>query len=143
MAVADVLQQVEIFSQMPTKDLNRVAGVARIKSFKRGEVIVKEGELGVAFYVISKGAVDVVKGLGTAEERTDARLHAGDFFGEMALFDNQVRSHSIRAAEDTECYVITKWDFNAELNAPGSKIAVALLPILARRLRAVAESHTH
>jgi CRP-like cAMP-binding protein len=58
----------------------------------------------------------------------------GNFFGEMSLFDNEVRSASVRAAEPTECLVLTKWDFNAELTTSPT-ITHAMFRILARRIR--------
>lgn len=137
MSVEETLANVELFSQMPSKDLSRLAKLAVKKTYKAGDVIVREGELGVAFYVISNGTVEVVKGQ-PPNEVVLANVGPGEtgFFGEMALFhDNQPRSATIRAATDCEMLVITKWDFNAELNAPGSKMAVAMLPILAKRIR--------
>jgi CRP-like cAMP-binding protein len=61
----------------------------------------------------------------------------------MALFENQRRSASVRAVEATDCLVLTRWDFNAELTAAGSRIAISLLPVLARRIRAAGESMSH
>lgn len=137
MATEDILAQVELFSELPSRDLTRLAKLAVMKSFKKGDVIISEGELGVAFYVVANGQVDVVQG-----DTTLSTLGPEAFFGEMALFENQVRSASVRAVTDCECVVITRWDFNAELNRPGSRIAVALLPVLARRIRrAEAASH--
>jgi CRP/FNR family cyclic AMP-dependent transcriptional regulator len=143
MALEDTLAKVELFSELPTKDLQRIARLCVTKQFKKGDAIVREGELGIAFYVVSKGKVDVVANLGKANEQILVSHNPGGYFGEMALFDNQVRSASVRAAEDSECLVLTKWDFNAELNAPGSRIAVALLPVLARRVRNFTDAATH
>jgi CRP-like cAMP-binding protein len=57
----------------------------------------------------------------------------------MALFDNQMRSASVRALEDTECLVLTKWDFNAELRESDAKLAITMLALLARRIRNMTE----
>jgi CRP-like cAMP-binding protein len=138
----ETLANVELFAELSESDIDRLAKVTVVRDFKAGDVIVREGELGVAFYIVAKGHVEVVKGLGSGNEQMVARLGPGEFFGEMALFDNQVRSHSVRALEDTECLVLTKWDFNAELNT-SSSIAMAMLQVLARRLRGLQEAHTH
>src|SRR5581483_5846998 len=140
MSIEDTLAQVELFSEMPRKDLARLAKVTVPKQDKSGEVIVHEGDLGIAFYIVSKGHVEIVRGLGTKDEQVIYTHSPGGFFGEMALFDNQVRSASARAKDDAECLVITKWDFGAEVNSPGSRVAVALLPILARRIRQLNET---
>jgi CRP-like cAMP-binding protein len=134
MAVEDTLTKIDLFSEMPRRDLERLARVTLVKDFKKGDIIVRQGDLGIAFYAVSKGTVEIFHNVNGAEEPL-ATLHEGDFFGEMALLDNQVRSASARAREDCQCFVLTKWDFNAELNTPESRVAIAMLPILARRIR--------
>jgi CRP-like cAMP-binding protein len=140
MAIEDTLANVELFAELPRRDLSRLAKVTVVRDYDKGAVIVKEGELGVAFYVVAEGRVEVVKDLGTDKEQVVAEMGPDSFFGEMALFDNQVRSASVRAMIPTQCLVITKWDFNAELTGPGARIAIALLAVLARRIRALNEA---
>jgi CRP-like cAMP-binding protein len=142
MSLEDTLAEVEIFSELPRGDLERLAKVTVVRQYKDGDVIVKEGEMGVAFYVVSRGHVEVFKGT-AGVEHSIATLGPGSFFGEMALFDNQVRSASVRAKGDCECLVLTKWDFNAELTTGGCRIATAMLAILARRIRGMTDASTH
>jgi CRP-like cAMP-binding protein len=143
MAVEDTLARVELFAELEKEDLQRIAKSCVIREFKPGDLVVRENEVGVAFYVIDKGRVEVVKNLGTPEEQVLDTMGPTSFFGEMALFDNHLRSASIRAIEETRCLVLTKWDFNAEL-AQNTHIAVAMLAILARRIRHLDEAaHTH
>ena len=143
MAVEDTLARVELFADLEKEDLQRIAKSCVIREFKPGDVIARENEVGVAFYVIDKGRVEVVKNLGKPEEQLLDTMGPFSFFGEMALFDNHVRSASIRAIEETRCLVLTKWDFNAELSQ-NTHIAVAMLAILARRIRHLnEEAHTH
>jgi CRP-like cAMP-binding protein len=142
MAVEDTLAQIELFADLDKSDLSRLAKATLVREFNAGDVIVREGEAGVAFYIISRGTVEVVKGLGTAGEQVVGTLKQGTFFGEMALFDNQLRSASVRAATDCECLVLTKWDFNAEMSQ-NSSIAIAMLGVLARRIRSMNEALTH
>ena len=142
MAIEDTLAKVELFADLDKSDLARLAKATVVREYKQGDVIVREGEAGVAFYVVSRGNVEVVKGLGTANEQVMGSVHEGSFFGEMALFDNHMRSASVRAATDCECLVLTKWDFNAEMTQ-NSSIAIAMLAILARRIRSLNEAITH
>jgi CRP-like cAMP-binding protein len=134
LSIEETLAHVELFSELEQDDLERVAKVVVTREFEAGDTIVREGELGVAFYIIGKGKVEVVRGLGSGNEQVLASMGEGDFFGEMALFDNEVRSASVRAAEATECLVLTKWDFNAELTTSPS-LTHAMFRILARRIR--------
>jgi CRP/FNR family cyclic AMP-dependent transcriptional regulator len=140
--VEDTLARVELFADLDREDLERLAKASVVRDFQKDDVILKEGETGVAFYVISRGSVDVVKDAGTSSEQHLATLKAGQFFGEMALFDNQLRSASVRAAEGTQCIVLTKWDVNAEMMQNG-RIAVAMLSVLARRIRRLNEDPSH
>jgi CRP-like cAMP-binding protein len=134
LSVEETLAHVELFSELDQDDLERLAKVTVSRNFESGDVIVREGELGVAFYVVARGKVEVVKDLGTGNEQVLASMGEGDFFGEMSLFDNEVRSASVRAVEATECLVLTKWDFNAELTTSPT-ITHAMFRILARRIR--------
>jgi CRP-like cAMP-binding protein len=70
-----------------------------------------------------------------------ATLGPGDFFGEMALFQGQARSATVRALEDTECLAMTGWDFRAELSTD-AEITMAVLETVVRRLRELEERLT-
>ncbi|HEU0072753.1 MAG TPA: cyclic nucleotide-binding domain-containing protein [Dehalococcoidia bacterium] len=139
MAMEDTLARVELFADLGKDDIARLAKSTLTRDFKKGDVIVRENEAGVAFYIVAEGSVEVVKGLGTPSEQVIGTVTAGSFFGEMALFDNHVRSASVRAATDCQCLVITKWDFNAEMSQ-NSHIAIAMLAVLARRIRSLNEA---
>src|SRR4051794_34301126 len=91
MTLEETLATVEIFSELPQADIARLAKVTVVRQYKDGDVIVREGELGVAFYVVAQGQVEVFKPNGDSEQ-TLSTLGEGSFFGEMALFDNHVRS---------------------------------------------------
>lgn len=142
MSVEDTLATVELFADLDNEDLSRLAKSCVVRDFESGDIIVKEGETGVAFYVIASGSVEVIKGLGTEHEQVLDTLSAGNFFGEMALFDNHLRSTSVRARGDCQCLALTKWDFNAELIQNG-RIGLAMLAVLARRIRHLNEELTH
>ena len=139
MSIEDALAQVPLFSQLSRKDLKRLAKGTVTRQFEKGHVIVKEGDQALAFYLICSGHAEVVKGAEGSNPRVLSTLGPGDFFGEMALIDGYLRSASVRALEDTECLVLSRWDFMAELRS-SPYIAVQMLPVLSRRLREI-ESH--
>ena len=136
MNIEDTLSQVPLFSQLSRKDLKRLAKGTVTRQFGKGAVIVKEGDQAIAFYLMRSGRAEVVKGAEGSSPRVLNTVGPGDFFGEMALLDGYLRSASVRALEDTECLVLSRWDFLAELRSTPS-IAVQMLPILSRRLREV------
>jgi CRP/FNR family transcriptional regulator, cyclic AMP receptor protein len=130
----DVLAARPLFSQMSRKDLRRLGRAVVERKFKKGETIVNQGELAVAFFMLTKGRVAVVKGDGLKPSDNLNEIGAGGFFGEMALLDGAPRAASIKALEDTECLVLSRWDFVGELRTNAS-MAVAMLSVLTQRLR--------
>jgi CRP-like cAMP-binding protein len=118
MSIEDLLASLEPFRELTRDDIARLARATVPRSYQSGQAIVREGELGVSFFVVSEGKVEVVGGLGSGHEVVFATLVAGGYFGEMALFDNQVLTASVRAVEDSECLVLTKWDYLAATSPP-------------------------
>jgi CRP/FNR family transcriptional regulator len=127
------LERVPLFSQVGRKDLERLAKLATERNFTSGTEIVKEGEVGVAMFIIASGEVEAVK------QEDGREIHVADqgrggFFGEMALFENFPRSATVRAKSDVECLALTEWDLHAELRET-PEISMQLLKAVVRRLR--------
>lgn len=126
----DLLKKVPLFSELGKRDLERLAKLMVPRSVKAGETIIKENDQAAGFFIVSEGKAEAVRGA----DHVLAGFGPGDFFGEMALFEGFPRSATVRAVEDTELLAMTRWDFMAEMkNHP--EIAVAMLPVLVRRLR--------
>ena len=134
MDAKEALAKSTIFSVLDQRSLNALARAATLRRFAPGDLLVKEGEEAVAFFVVCEGRLEVVKGLGQEGERVVGTLNPGDFFGEMALLDGFPRAAAVRAATDCECLALTRWDFLAEVRG-NINVALALLPVLSRRLR--------
>jgi CRP-like cAMP-binding protein len=130
----DALGRIPLFSQLRREDLKRLGAAMAAREFPGGEVVLKEGERAAGFFVITKGRVEVVNGLGSGSERQLATLGAGEFFGEMGLLDGYPCSASVRALEDTDCLVLPRSDFLGELRQ-NPQMAVSMLPVLSARLR--------
>jgi CRP-like cAMP-binding protein len=133
MAHEEQLAQVPLFSQLSRKDLSRLGRAVVERNYKKGETIVKEGEQAVAFFMVANGKVEVARGGGAKKNKLND-LGPGQFFGEMALLDGGPRSATVKALEDTQCLVLSRWDFVAELRT-NPQVAVSMLPILSRWLR--------
>ena len=133
MAHEDTLGAVPLFSHLSSEALGRLAKSVVPRKYPAGATIVGEGEQAVAFYVIVSGKVEVSKG---GQELNT--LRTGDFFGEMSLLDGRPRVATLKALDDTECLVMARWDFTAELNTDPS-IAASMLPTLSNRIRALEE----
>ena len=132
----DMLEKVTIFSRLDRRHLKQLSKLMVPRAFKSGDVIIKEKDQAAGFFVITSGKVEVVRGAGGDKPEVLNTLGAGDFFGEMALFEGFPRSATVRCLEDTECLALTRWDFRAELTSH-AEIAVAVLETVVHRLRDV------
>jgi CRP/FNR family transcriptional regulator, cyclic AMP receptor protein len=133
----DLFATVPLFKGLEPDELKSLSSSSKQVDFKPGDYIVKEGDAGLGFYIISSGQA-LVKRKG----KTVAKLRRGDFFGEMSLLDNQPRSADVVAEDQTKCVVLLRWNFWAVVNK-NRKIAKALLEEMARRLRATNEALTN
>ncbi len=129
-APVDVLKNVPLFSRLDERELARLADRFQERSFSPGETVIEEGSTGTSFFIIGEGNAEVSSG-GSVR----GQLGAGDYFGEMALVDEGVRSASIIATSDLRCYFLTPWEFRPFVEEH-PQLAWALLQTLARRLRA-------
>ena len=138
MPVTEVLRKVPLFSEIPPADYQRVVDVARERSYPKNSVILFEDDPGDALYVVGSGQVKVVLIGEDGREVILSVLGAGEFFGEMALIDDEPRSAHVIAMEDSMLVVLRREDFQPIL-ASTPAIAIALLRELSRRLRRVDE----
>jgi CRP/FNR family transcriptional regulator, cyclic AMP receptor protein len=125
-----------LLGELPPEELRRVLGVARRRTFARGEVVFHEGDPGDALHLIAKGrfAVRVTTRLG--ERATLAIRGPGEAFGELALINNAPRSATVAALEPGETVSIRQAEFD-ELRRehPGvNRILVSLLANSVRRM---------
>jgi CRP-like cAMP-binding protein len=101
--------------------------------YRDGEVIIKQGESGDCLYVIQKGKVEVVDESSNNEIRL-AELGETEFFGEMGLFEKDVRSATVRAIGETKVLTVDRKNFYQTIQKDPS-IAYRLLEKLSNRLR--------
>jgi CRP/FNR family cyclic AMP-dependent transcriptional regulator len=103
------------------------------REFKRGEVLFREGDPGKEMYVVQAGKVNITK---TVRETAKilATLGAGEFFGEMAILNNQPRSADAVMADDGKLLVIDSRTFEAMIRS-NVEIAVRLIKKLSDRLQ--------
>lgn len=93
-----------------SSDIDAMALATQSDSFHKGDVIIRQGEKGDAFYIIESGTVDVfTTEQGSAEPV--ARLTSGQFFGEKALMSEDVRQATCIASTDVKCLTLMREDF--------------------------------
>ena len=101
--------------------------------FKDGDVIIKQGEEGKELFVIQEGTVELLEEVGDKEVFI-TELGREEFFGEMALFEKDVRSCTIRAKGDVKVLSFDKRSFYKAIQKDPS-LAFRLLEKMANRLR--------
>ncbi len=132
----DVLSKVSLFSEMKKSDLEMIARLAEDELFQAGETIIREGDRDGRLFVIVRGEVAVIKGLGKKNERHVRNLGPLTYFGEMALIDDLVRSASIVAKEQTQVLILDQWNLRKEIERYPA-MAFELLRMLSQRIRAI------
>jgi CRP/FNR family transcriptional regulator len=85
-------------------------------------------------YVVQGGRVEVVQNSDNGQEQHLAFLEAGDFFGEMAVFENEVRSATVRASGDAQVLKIDKRTLLTRIRED-PLLAVNLLKTMSHRIR--------
>ena len=91
------LKQVDLFANLGLEQLDAVHEATREAEYLPGEVIIREGERGEKLYLLLEGRVAIVKNHGTPNELQLATVSAVDYFGEMAILDNEPRSATVVA----------------------------------------------
>ena len=128
------LRGIQIFGGLSVGEMAAIASVTEETVFPAGEVVIREGEAGETMYMIISGQVSVCKKKGEEEEIELDRINPGDYFGEMALFENEVRSATIRTVEESRLLVLHKREFE-EIVREYPQIALHICKILSHRLR--------
>jgi len=128
------IKGIHIFGGLSVNELGAIASVTEEEEFTEGEIVIKEGDSGETMYLIIKGDVSVIKGHGTSNEIELDRIGAGDYFGEMALFEGDVRSATIRTTEDSRLLVLHKREFT-EIVREYPQIALSICKVLSQRMR--------
>jgi CRP/FNR family transcriptional regulator len=132
--VVELLARVPIFSTLDEEDLQRIAQLAVPRSFEAGQVVFREGDASDTCYVVHTGHTRAVHQHGDGRTLTLATFGPGDIFGELALFEDELRSATVEALEPTSVVAVLGPDMRRLMSEhPG--IALRLVIALGRRLR--------
>ena len=133
-ATVELLRRVSLFSELSGEELEKVARVAVPRSYPAGSIILREGDPGDTCYILRSGGARVVRQHADGRAITLTNLGPGEIFGELAMFDGEVRSATVEAIDDVQAIAILAGDLKRLLGAH-PEIAVKLLGALAERLR--------
>jgi len=116
----------KLFIGMPPGDQKILDRIVQRKSYPAGRPIFQEGQQGDGLYIISQGQVAITKRIERDQPCVLAELGPGEFFGEMAVVDDQPRSATATAMLETQIYFMPREDFLDVLRrCPGLSINLA------------------
>jgi hypothetical protein len=136
------LRRVSIFSSMTLEQIRVLTAHLDEQHFLASEVILREGDFSQELYIIVSGKVRFVKDYGKPQERTLNILETGDFFGEMAIFENAPRSVTAVAVEEAELLVLSPDKFKQTIYQKPDMVFEIFRELSARLRRREEESMT-
>jgi CRP-like cAMP-binding protein len=132
-----VLGQVEIFARCKRGDVKTLARAAQAVEYAAGQTLCRQGERGLAMFVVVEGRVRIVEELEGGNQVTVGQLGPNAAVGEMAVLDGEERTATVVADVPTTCLTLTAWDLKAIIrDRPG--IAIDILATVVRRFRETA-----
>jgi len=131
--LAETIRHIPFFSGLAREDLARIVGKLEEVRFSAGQVIVKQGEIGDALFMVQTGAVEVVLEQDGRRVESVAILGPYECFGEMSLFTGQKRSATVTALIDSAVFKLSKetWE---ELLAQHPSLSLHFCKVLSQRL---------
>ena len=130
-----VIRQAPVFASLSDEEAGRLGRAMEEVQVEPGRVLFLEGEAGDRFFVVAGGEVEIVKALGTGEERVLSIRGLGDYFGEMSLLDPQGRrTATARTRTATRLLSLNRQDF-LQLLASQPGLAYEMVRVLTLQLR--------
>jgi CRP/FNR family cyclic AMP-dependent transcriptional regulator len=134
-----MLDQIPLFSDLDTAELELLSTKMVTRKYPRNTVVINEGDQSDSLYVIRSGSVKVFLGNDEGREIILNIQHAGEYFGELALIDSGPRSASVMTQEKTALSIISKADFEEFLRQhPAANVKI--MRGLVKRLRVLTDN---
>ena len=130
----DLLRRVPLFSLLTVTQAEVISGAVTKQRYKRGEVLVEQGQKSNALAILLTGRARVVSADSRGREVILATLGPGDYIGEMSIIDNEPHSATVRAEVQTDVLTLDREAFLNSLRE-NSSMAESVMRGLVRRLR--------
>ena len=127
-------EAMDVLSGLDTKECDVLRDLLIRRTYAKGEVVFREGDLGRELFLIARGSASVKLRLaGAGRENRLATFSPGTVFGELALLDPGPRSASVEADQELACYILTEKAFD-RLRHEHPELAIKLVTNLGREL---------
>src|SRR5258708_122218 len=110
----DCLQEVDFLYHLKMQEMDLLLGAMKKRRYPANFEVIKQGDKGDAFYMVSSGKLSVWVKKGFRSERV-AFMGPGQFFGEGALVADRPRSATVKTEQESELYILHKDSFNKVL----------------------------
>lgn len=135
MRIDSLLQKIPLFASLADEEITTLAKCMSPVKLKSGETLFHEGEKGTSLYIIVEGQLDIVKSLGRENEHLLQTWDAGNFIGEMSMFDRDgLRIAAARARTDVHLLEMSHFELDALLHRQPD-LAFEVMRQLSLRLR--------
>ena len=134
-----ILSRVPLFTGLSEKQLKKLANRLTKRDYAEGDAIITQGKGGEGLFVLVEGKAEAVRVQPDGESITVNTFSENDFFGELALLDEGLRTASVIAKSDVTCLILTRWDFKGILKDE-PEMAITMLEELAKRFRRALET---
>ncbi len=132
--IVELLGRVPVFSTLEHEDLERIAELAVPRAYEPGQIVFREGDASDTCYIVRSGRARAVREHPDGRTITLATFGPGDIFGELAMFEDELRSATVEAVQSTGAVAVLGPDMR-RLMVDHPQIAIRLLAALGRRLR--------
>lgn len=132
------LREIDVFLGRKESTLAALEACLEMRSYKMGERIFAQGDLGDELFLIRRGAVRIVLRISETQSHHVATFGRADFFGELAFLDPEPRSADALAFTDVDLYVLTRERFDTlaeEHKRLGIGLVLGIAKVLSTRLR--------
>jgi len=109
--ILKVLHKVKLLEGLSDEYLAKIAAATTTKTFVKGDVIIKKGDIGTKFFMLKDGTVTVKDIEAGGDKFADQIYKEGDFFGERALLTEEPRAANIIANEDCTTLILSRENF--------------------------------
>ena len=130
----DLLRRVPLFSLLTVTQAEVISGAVTKQRYKRGEVLVEQGQKSNALFILLTGRARVMTSDSRGREVILATLAQGDYLGEMSIIDNEPHSATVRAEVQTDVLMLGRAEF-ARCLTENASMSLVVMRGLVKRLR--------
>lgn len=130
------VKECKVFSGLGDGEIKSLLKISHVRDYSAGEKIFAEGTIGLCFYIIVKGTVNIITD-DAGEISVLRELNEGDYFSEVHLFSESTHTVSCVAKDVTKLIIFAKPDFNDFVNInpkTGNKILLRFLDFFGEKL---------